>query len=164
MWNLLHGVKDLRDNPSVTCGDSSAQGTPFGCPKGEPSNTSLQTPYQIKLTTYTSNTSKNQHCKYRQGQQPALASPRRTASVTSEFRRTVLTRQPQKLHFAGNAVRCGHSPLHKQQQSKKKPLLTQEWLFYVCSLAGLRTITSGGTVPFSHRARSRGTAECTQCP
>ena len=23
-------------NPSVTCGDSSAQGTPCGCPKGEP--------------------------------------------------------------------------------------------------------------------------------
>ena len=25
-----------RKYPSVTCGDSSAQGTPFGCPKGEP--------------------------------------------------------------------------------------------------------------------------------
>ena len=37
-----------------------------------------------------------QHYRYRQGQQPALASHRRTASVTSEFRRTVLTWQPQK--------------------------------------------------------------------
>jgi len=36
MWNLLLDVKDLQDNPSVTCGDSSAQGTPYGCPKGEP--------------------------------------------------------------------------------------------------------------------------------
>ena len=35
-------------NPSVTCGDSSAQDTPFGCPKGEPRNTNLQTPYKIK--------------------------------------------------------------------------------------------------------------------
>ena len=26
------GVKELRDNPSVTYGASSAQGTPFGCP------------------------------------------------------------------------------------------------------------------------------------
>ena len=25
-----------RKYPSVTCGDSSAQGTPYGCPKGEP--------------------------------------------------------------------------------------------------------------------------------
>ena len=30
LWNLLLGVKGLRDNPSVTCGDSS--------PKGEPDN------------------------------------------------------------------------------------------------------------------------------
>ncbi|WP_370772103.1 hypothetical protein [Ruminococcus callidus] len=36
MWNLLLDVKDLQDNPSVTCGASSAQGTPYGCPKGEP--------------------------------------------------------------------------------------------------------------------------------
>ena len=40
-------------NPSVTCGDSSAQGTPFGCPKGEPRNTNLQTPYEIKLPACT---------------------------------------------------------------------------------------------------------------
>ena len=43
----------LRKYPSVTCGDSSAQGTPFGCPKGEPRNTNLQTPYEIKLTACT---------------------------------------------------------------------------------------------------------------
>ena len=55
-------------------------------------------------------------------------------------------------------------PPYTNNNNPKKPLLTQEWLFYACSLAGLRTITSGGTVPFSHRARSRGTAECTQCP
>ena len=41
LWNRLIAVES---NPSVTCGDSSARGTPFGCPKGEPSNTSLQTP------------------------------------------------------------------------------------------------------------------------
>ena len=28
MWNLLLGVKGLRDNPSVTCGDSSPKGEP----------------------------------------------------------------------------------------------------------------------------------------
>ena len=33
---FLRDVKDLRSYPSVTCGDSSAQGTPCGCPKGEP--------------------------------------------------------------------------------------------------------------------------------
>ena len=153
----------MAGNPSVICGDSSAQGTPFGCPKGEPSNTSLQTPYQIKLIVCTGNISKKQHCKYRQGQQPALASHRRTASATSEFRRTVSTRQHQKLHFAGDAERCGHSP-YTNNNNPKKPLLCKEWLFYVCSLAGLRTITSGGTVPFSRRAHSRGTTECTQCP
>ena len=137
-------------NPSVTCGDSSAQGTPFGCPKGEPSNTNLQTPYEIKLPTYTRKrlninvtntgkgnnrrwqatggqrgqransagrfrhgsprsytsrvnlstslqnaiqnkvthlywkTSEYQHYRYRQGQQPALASHRRTARATSD--------------------------------------------------------------------------------
>ena len=27
-WNLLLGVKGLRDNPSVTCGDSSPKGEP----------------------------------------------------------------------------------------------------------------------------------------
>ena len=43
----------MAGNPSVTCGDSSAQGTPFGCPKGEPRNANLQTPYQIKLTACT---------------------------------------------------------------------------------------------------------------
>ena len=32
---------------------SSAQGTPFGCPKGEPRNTNLQTPYKIKLPACT---------------------------------------------------------------------------------------------------------------
>ena len=32
LWNLLLGVKGLRNNPSVTCGASSAQGTPCGCP------------------------------------------------------------------------------------------------------------------------------------
>ena len=51
----------------------------------------LQTPYFIKLPVCTSNTSEKQHCNYRQGQQPALTSPRRTASATSEFRRTVST-------------------------------------------------------------------------
>ena len=42
-------------------------------------NASLQTPYQTKLTACTSSTSKSQHYRYRQGQQSALASPRRTA-------------------------------------------------------------------------------------
>ncbi len=41
--------------------------------------TSVRTPYKIRFTVCTSNTSKSQHCNYRQGQQPALASPRRTA-------------------------------------------------------------------------------------
>ena len=48
MWNLLLGVKGLRDNPSVTCGDSSAQGTPCGCPKGEPIIQKVE-PEQAKL-------------------------------------------------------------------------------------------------------------------
>ena len=58
---------------------SSAQGTPFGCPKGEPRNANLQTPYEIKLPTCIRKTIEYQHYRYRQGQQPALASPRRTA-------------------------------------------------------------------------------------
>ena len=65
-------------NPSVTCGDSSAQGTPFGCPKGEPRNTNLQTPYKIKVTRLHQKAPEYQHYRYRQGQQSALASPRRT--------------------------------------------------------------------------------------
>ena len=85
---------------------SSAQGTPFGCPKGEPSNTSLQTPYLRNLTACTSDTSKSQHYTYRQGQLAALTSPRRTASATSEFRRTVLIRLPQKLY-------CTEESLHR---------------------------------------------------
>ena len=49
----------------------------------------LQTPYKIKLPTCTRKKLEYQHYRYRQGQQPALASPRRTARATSEFRRTV---------------------------------------------------------------------------
>ena len=40
---------------------------------------SLQTPYEIKLPHLHKKILEYQHCKYRQGQQPALASPRRTA-------------------------------------------------------------------------------------
>ena len=36
------GVKDLRKHPSVTYGASSAQGTPFGCPRGEPNLSHLR--------------------------------------------------------------------------------------------------------------------------
>ena len=39
----------------------------------------LQTPYEIKLPTCIRKTIEYQHYRYRQGQQPALASPRRTA-------------------------------------------------------------------------------------
>ena len=39
----------------------------------------LQTPYKIKLPTCTRKKLEYQHYRYRQGQQPALASPRRTA-------------------------------------------------------------------------------------
>ena len=41
--------------------------------------TNLQTPYEIKLPTCIRKTIEYQHYRYRQGQQPALASPRRTA-------------------------------------------------------------------------------------
>ena len=33
LWNLLHSVKGLRDNPSVTCGDSSPKGEPIKNPR-----------------------------------------------------------------------------------------------------------------------------------
>ena len=67
-------------------------GTSFGCPKGEPSNTNLQTPYEIKLPTYTrkrlninvTNTGKGNNRRWH-----ALGGQR----GTSEFRRTVSTRQ-----------------------------------------------------------------------
>ena len=62
---------------------------------------SLQTPYLRNLTACTSDTSKSQHYTYRQGQQPALASPKRTASAASEFRRTVSMRLPQKIAVLG---------------------------------------------------------------
>ena len=39
----------------------------------------LQTPYEIKLPTCIRKTIEYQHYRYRQGQQPALASPRQTA-------------------------------------------------------------------------------------
>ena len=39
----------------------------------------MQTPYEIKLPTCIRKTIEYQHYRYRQGQQPALASPRRTA-------------------------------------------------------------------------------------
>ena len=45
-----------------------------------------------KLDHLHQKTPEYQHYQYRQGQQPALASPRRTASATSEFRRTVSMR------------------------------------------------------------------------
>ena len=41
--------------------------------------TNLQTPYPIKSPTYTGKIPEYQHYRYRQGQQPALASHRRTA-------------------------------------------------------------------------------------
>ena len=80
LWNLLYNVSvTQKKSLSQPAAASSAQGTPFGCPKGEPSNTNLQTPYEIKSPTCTKKTPEYQHYRYRQGQQPALASPRRTA-------------------------------------------------------------------------------------
>ena len=46
---------------------------------------------KIKVTRLHQKAPEYQHYQYRQGRQSALASPRRTARATSEFRRTVLT-------------------------------------------------------------------------
>ena len=46
---------------------------------------------KIKVTRLHQKTPEYQHYRYRQGQPPALAIPRRTARATSEFRRTVST-------------------------------------------------------------------------
>ena len=118
-------------NPSVTCGDSS--------PKGEPRNTNLQSPYQINLTACTSNTSKSQHYRYRQGQLAALACPRRTARYerippdgfgVAALESTLYGRTPPPaslvpLPFQGRLMhkstgRCGHRPLHIPRGSSMK--------------------------------------------
>ena len=57
---------------------SSAQGTPFGCPKGEPIH-KLANAVSNKVDRLHQKAPEYQHYQYRQGQQPALASPRRTA-------------------------------------------------------------------------------------
>ena len=70
---------------SVGCCSKLYVGTPqsslwlASSPKGEPSNTSLQTPYPIKSPTYTRKIPEYQHYRYKQGQQSALACHRRTA-------------------------------------------------------------------------------------
>ena len=92
-----------RGNPST----SFAGSPPLS---GEALCTNLQTPYKIRLTAYIRKTLEYQHSRYRQGQQPALASPRRTASATSEFRRTVSTRLHEKLY-------CTEEPLHQLRWS-----------------------------------------------
>ena len=46
---------------------------------------------KTKFTRLHQKTPEYQHYRYRQGQPPALANPRRTARATSEFRRTVST-------------------------------------------------------------------------
>ena len=57
---------------------SSAQGTPFGCPKGEPIH-KLANAVSNKVDRLHQKAPEYQHYRYRQGQQPALASHRRTA-------------------------------------------------------------------------------------
>ncbi|WP_443725788.1 hypothetical protein, partial [Ruminococcus callidus] len=52
-------------------------------------NSRLANAIQNKVTRLHQKTPEYQRHKYRQGQQPALASHRRTARATSEFRRTV---------------------------------------------------------------------------
>ena len=117
-----NSAERFRHGSPRSCTSREKPSTSFAGPpplSGEAYNCKLANAASNKVTHLHKKTPEYQHSRYRQGQQPALASPRRTASVTSEFRRTVSTWQHQKLHFAGDAVRCGHSPLHKQQQSKK---------------------------------------------
>ena len=101
---------------------SSAQGTPFWCPKEEPSNTSLQTPYEIKLPTCTrkhlniniTDTGKGNN---RRWQAPGGQRVQR-ANSAGRFRCGC----PRKLLSSGkSAGRCGHRPLHVPRDSAIKP-------------------------------------------
>ena len=101
---------------------SSAQGTPFWCPKEEPSNTSLQTPYEIKLPTCTrkhlniniTDTGKGNN---RRWQAPGGQRVQR-ANSAGRFRCGC----PRKLLSSGkSAGRCRHRPLHVPRDSAIKP-------------------------------------------
>ena len=76
-----------------------------------------------------------QHYRYRKRQQPALASPRRTARETSEFRRTVSTWLPQKVHSTEKfPARSPHAPHFHPLTAAKRQKSTAPSCTSCCSV------------------------------
>ena len=89
-WQATGGQREQRANSA----GRFRHGSPRSYTSWVNPSTSLQNAVKNKVHRLHRKTPEYQHYRYRQGQPPALASHRRTARATSEFRRTVSTRQP----------------------------------------------------------------------
>ena len=99
-WQATDGQREQRANSA----GRFRHGSPRKYTSRVNPSTSLQNAVKNKVHRLHRKAPEYQHYRYRQGQPPALASHRRTARATSEFRRTVSTRQPAQ-RASGDFVR-----------------------------------------------------------
>ena len=103
----------------------------------------LQTPYKIKSPTCTRKKLEYQHYRYRQGQQPALASPRQTARYERTPPDGFDMAAPESALHGGIprpfATRPAFSPAYRGKTTKKYSTLLHFLPFYAILLRQYRT-------------------------